>query len=64
MSPSLSNEFGLHYVEYQEDGADVQMDLEFENYPKFVSEPEYVNMQYTYPEGELGELVYDVTEYP
>lgn len=64
MSKSLEGEFGLHYVEWQADGPDVQLDLEFEDYPKFVSKTEYVKGQFDYPEGELGELVYDVTNYP
>jgi len=61
MSKSLEGEFGLHYLEYQADGPDVQLDLEFTDYPKFVSKTEFVDKQYNYPEGELGELVYEVT---
>lgn len=66
MSPTLAGEFGLHYVEYQEDGPDVQLndDVKFKDYPRFASIPEFVKAQSEYPEGELGELVYNVTKYP
>jgi len=63
VSDAMDGEFDLHYLEYQEDGPDVQMDLEYTNYPRFSSVPEYINKQYNYPEGELGELVYDITDY-
>jgi len=45
MSKELEGEFGLHYVEYQEDGPDVQMDLDYPDYPRFASKPEYVKKQ-------------------
>jgi len=68
----MDGEFTLHYLEYQEDGPDVQMDLGTDgndggvtqNYPRFSSIPEYIPKQYNFPEGELGELVYDETDYP
>jgi len=64
VSPYMDGEFSLYYVEYQEDGPDVQMSLDDKDYPRFASVPEFVHKQYHYPEGELGELVYDQTDYP
>lgn len=64
VTENMDGEFSLHYLEYQEDGPDVQMDLDFVNYPRFSSIPEFIPRQYNYPEGELGELVFDITDYP
>lgn len=64
ISEYMDGEFTLNYLEYQEDGPDVQMDLDKPDYPRFSTVPEYVHYQFNYPEGELGELVYDQTDYP
>jgi len=54
----------MHFLEYQANGPNVEMDAYYKDYPAMYQPVIYVDEIWNHYQGELGEVVFDVTAYP
>lgn len=61
---NLEKQLELHFIEYQANGPNVEMDAYYKDYPAMYQPVIYVQDVWNHYQGELGEVVFDVTAYP
>jgi hypothetical protein len=61
---NLERQLEIHYLEWQANGPNVEMDAYNKDYPASYQPSIFVPDAWNHYQGELGEVVYDVTKYP
>lgn len=64
ISSSLERQLEIHFLEWQANGPNVEMDAFYKDYPAMYNPTIYVPDIWNHYQGELGEVVFDVTAYP
>lgn len=64
LEANLEKQLELHYLEWQANGQNVEMDAFYKDYPAAYQPSIFVPEAWNHYQGELGEVVYDITNYP